>query len=59
MLPKSFSRVSSRLIRLYRYESSLGESTRGVDILLIEDSLDEEAKEAVVDLKDGVDGVSP
>lgn len=35
MASRSCSSVSSKLMREYRYESNLGDSTRGVDILLM------------------------
>ena len=51
-IPKSFSNVSSRLIRLYRYESRRGDSTRGVDILLciMWTGVAEDSREPVVEL---------
>ena len=46
MASRSFSSDSSRFMSEYRYESSLGESTRGVDILRRWTGVAEDSREA-------------
>ena len=62
MASRSCSRVSSRLMSEYRYESSLGESTLGVDMRRMWTGVTVDSRDVIIDSRDVtefVDGDRP